>query len=123
MSIKKVFVISRTNDEDVQEVIAVVGSAEESDQFLEKYNKESVGYRAFAECFEVDRLPTIPEMRKWVVTGTVVGGVRVGEYMARNASEAIHQAERDAGISLCHACSKQCSDLEIESFHAELVAE
>lgn len=49
----------------------------------------------------------------------VVGGAYIGEYEAETWEEAVELSRGDAGISLCHQCSRQCSDLEVDHFWAE----
>ena len=58
-------------------------------------------------------------MPKWRVGGTVVGSTYIDEYEAPTWQEAVALATKDASVSLCHQCSREISDPEIESFWAE----
>lgn len=57
-------------------------------------------------------------MRTWTVTGSVVGSTWVGVFKAETGEGAIEQAWRTVGISLCHECSRDVSDLEVEQMTA-----
>ena len=57
-------------------------------------------------------------MKIWSVTGSVVAGTYIGEFEAETGEEAIKKASRQAGVSLCHQCSGEISDPEIESLTA-----
>lgn len=53
-------------------------------------------------------------MTRYVATGSVVGGTYIGEIEANTPEEAISKARRKCHVSLCHACAKGLSDLEVE---------
>lgn len=58
-------------------------------------------------------------MSVWRVGGSVVAGTYVGRFEALTAQEAIEKAKKQASVSVCHQCSEDISDPEIESFWAE----
>ncbi len=60
-------------------------------------------------------------MPKFIVTGTVVGSIHLGEYDAETAEEAVEKALDKAYVGFCHQCSHQCENAEVESAEAELV--
>lgn len=53
---------------------------------------------------------------KWDVTGVVVGSKFLGTFEAETEAEAVRMAlESDASsVSLCHQCSDECEDPEVE---------
>jgi hypothetical protein len=55
--------------------------------------------------------------KKWDVTGVVTGSKYLGTYEAETEQEAIEMALNSdrAGCSLCHQCTTECEDPEIES--------
>lgn len=57
--------------------------------------------------------------KRWRVSGVIVGSKYLGEVEASTKEEAEDKALRRAHVSLCHQCSKQCSDPDIEEAHAE----
>lgn len=57
--------------------------------------------------------------KRWDVYGTVTGGKFIGTYVAATAEEAKKMAEGDADVSLCHQCSGECENAEVEVTHAE----
>lgn len=59
------------------------------------------------------------KLKRWSVTGTVVGSTWVGIYEAETAEEAIELAQPDVSVSVCHQCARKISDPEVEDFHAE----
>jgi len=58
-------------------------------------------------------------MPTYLVSGAVAASTFVGKYEASCHEEAIELARKDAGISLCHECSRQVSDPEVEWLSAE----
>lgn len=58
-------------------------------------------------------------MPKFSVYGKVVGTKWIGEYDAPDAEAAIQMAEKDAHSSMCHQCSRECEDPEVEDLVAE----
>ena len=59
-------------------------------------------------------------MTKWAVFGKVVGSKYIGSYEAETAEEAIELAQKDAYVSLCHQCSGECEDPEVDEMVAEV---
>lgn len=55
-------------------------------------------------------------MKRWAVIGVVTGSKYLGTFEAETAEQAIEMAlEGDtASCSLCHHCSRECEDPEIE---------
>lgn len=55
-------------------------------------------------------------MKKWTVTGVVTGSKYLGTYEAETAEEAIEMAleSEAASCSVCHQCSSQVEDPQIE---------
>ena len=60
-------------------------------------------------------------MAKFNVTGVVIGGTFVGVVEAETAEAAIEKAWKKAHVSLCHHCSREISDPEVDELHAELI--
>ncbi|XUM19802.1 hypothetical protein ACRAVF_19240 [Bradyrhizobium oligotrophicum S58] len=61
-------------------------------------------------------------MAKFCVYGSIVGTKYLGVFEAATKEEAEEKALHDAeGPSLCHQCSDECEDPEIESVTAELI--
>ncbi len=60
-------------------------------------------------------------MKNFRVVGTMVGSKYLGEIEAETAQEALDRApaELDFGCNLCHHCSGQCEDGEIDHYGAE----
>jgi len=58
-------------------------------------------------------------VKVWTVTAAVFGGHHLGEFEAETGDEAIAMAVRGAGVSLCHECSRDISDPQLERFVAE----
>ena len=59
-------------------------------------------------------------MMKYSVNASVVGSKHLGVYEAENKEDAIRQAMDENGyVSLCHQCSSECEDAEIEDVSAE----
>jgi hypothetical protein len=60
---------------------------------------------------------------KWHLHAVVAGGKYLGEVEADTEQEAIDKGwELDsAGVDLCHQCSSECEDGEIQSIAAEPV--
>lgn len=58
---------------------------------------------------------------KYHVVGTVHGSKYLGEYEAESAEEAVEMAlaEKGGPISLCHHCSQECEDGNVESATAD----
>lgn len=57
-------------------------------------------------------------MKKWHLTGRVVGGKYLGEVEAKTRKEAIEKGWEIAGVHLCHVCSSQVEDAEIDEIEA-----
>lgn len=62
-------------------------------------------------------------MAVYNVYGKVVGTKYLGEYEADSEDEAIEKAlqEHVGSISLCHQCSSECEDAELDDATAELI--
>lgn len=60
---------------------------------------------------------------KFRVSGTVVGSKYLGVFEAKTKEEAEEKAlsSPEASVSLCHQCSSECEDPEIQEAHAELM--
>lgn len=58
-------------------------------------------------------------MPRYSVTGAVHASTYIGEYDANTPYEAIDRAYRDAGVRLCHECSRDVSDPEVCELTAE----
>lgn len=61
------------------------------------------------------------EVKRWSVVGVVKGSKYLGEFEAATAEEAVQMAlESDAAwVSLCHQCSGECEDPEIDKAIAD----
>jgi len=59
------------------------------------------------------------------VSARVVGSKFIGEFEANSKEEAEEMASEsdEAYISLCHQCSSECEDIEIEEFFIEEIEE
>lgn len=60
------------------------------------------------------------KLKRWNVYGTVTGGKFIGAFEAATAEEAMDKAADSADVSLCHQCSGECENAEIEVTHAEV---
>ena len=60
-------------------------------------------------------------MPKFKVYGKVVGTKYIGKYEAETAAKAAEMAWKDAHSSMCHQCSDECEDPEIEELTVEPV--
>lgn len=49
----------------------------------------------------------------------VTGGKYLGEFEADTAEQAVELAWHEAHVSLCHHCSREISDPEVDSITAE----
>lgn len=58
-------------------------------------------------------------MARFNAGGGVVASTYIGEVEAETAEEAIKKAWQEAGISVCHECSRHLSDPEIDSIWVE----
>lgn len=58
-------------------------------------------------------------MKTWSVSGAVVASTYIGEFEAETWEEAIKLAGRKADVTLCHHCSDNIIDPEIEWLWAE----
>lgn len=59
-------------------------------------------------------------MKKYNVYAMVRGRKFLGTFEASNEEEAIEKAIEENGfISLCHQCSSECEDAELENIEAE----
>jgi len=57
--------------------------------------------------------------KKWHAYAHVEGGQYVGEFMAETKEETEEMAAHKAGVSLCHQCARQVSDIEVTSITVE----
>ena len=64
-------------------------------------------------------------MKKYRVTGAVVGSKYLGEFEAESKDAAVKMAMRSpaADVRLCHVCSSECEDPQIDEYIAEEVEE
>lgn len=63
-------------------------------------------------------------MPRYYVTASVRGSKYLGEYEAANEKEACRMAwERDGYVSLCHQCSSECEDPEVDDVVATEIKE
>lgn len=53
-------------------------------------------------------------MAKWNVTASIAGSKYLGTYEAKTGKEAIEMAAENASASLCHACSREVEDAEVQ---------
>ena len=60
-------------------------------------------------------------MAKYDISARVVGSKYIGEFEADTKEEAIELAWKKAWVSLCHQCSSECEDAEIEDLYADEV--
>jgi hypothetical protein len=61
-------------------------------------------------------------MAKYSVNAAVVGSKHLGVYEAKNEDEAIEKAMKENGsVGMCHQCSSECEDPEINDVTAELI--
>lgn len=56
---------------------------------------------------------------RWRASGVVVGTKYLGEVDALTEDEAKAKALRRAHVSLCHQCSRECEDPEIDEVNVE----
>lgn len=63
------------------------------------------------------------KLKRYMVTASVVGSKFIGYFEAESADAAIEQAGKSGrcGVSLCHECSSEISDPEIDELFAEEV--
>lgn len=60
--------------------------------------------------------------KRWYsVSGRVVGSKYLGRFLASSADEAVDMALQsdEAWVSLCHQCSCECEDPQMEDAYAE----
>lgn len=64
-------------------------------------------------------------MPKYAVIGTVVGAKYLGDFEADTPEEAVEKAVEAAGgpVSLCHACSSECEDGEVQDGVADEIGD
>ena len=64
-------------------------------------------------------------MKKYRVCGVVIGGKYLGVFEANSPEEAVDAAmcSEAAYVSLCHQCSPDCENAEIQSVDAEEISE
>lgn len=64
-------------------------------------------------------------MKKFRVWGKVVGSKYLGEFEAATKKKAEEMAleSEEASVRLCHQCSGECEDAEIDDVSAEVVKE
>jgi hypothetical protein len=60
-------------------------------------------------------------MAKYRVCGVVAGSKYLGEVEAATEEEAKEKGLKRAYVSLCHQCSGECSDPEIQEVNVELI--
>ncbi len=62
-------------------------------------------------------------MPRYRVCGVVTGSKYLGEFEADSEAEAIEIAlnSEESHVSLCHQCSSECEDPEIQEAFAELI--
>lgn len=58
---------------------------------------------------------------KWHLSGTVIGRKYLGEVEADTMEEAIEKGWKLCHVSLCHQCSDECEDAEIDEVFAEAI--
>jgi hypothetical protein len=59
-------------------------------------------------------------MAKWSVYGRVIGSKYLGTYEADSKEEAEDKAmEAKGSVSLCHHCSSECEDPEVDNVIAK----
>ncbi len=58
-------------------------------------------------------------MPKFRCYGRVVGSTYLGEVEAATEEEAMEKALNDAWVSLCHQCSREIEDPEVDSVTVE----
>lgn len=58
-------------------------------------------------------------MAKYSVYGRVVATKFIGEFEADSEEEAIKMAEDEAYVSVCHQCSSEVDDPEVDELFAE----
>lgn len=58
-------------------------------------------------------------MAKYSVYGKVVATKFIGEFEAESKEEAIKMAEDEAYVSICHQCSSEVEDPEVDELFAE----
>ena len=61
------------------------------------------------------------KMAKWNITGAVRGSKYLGIFEAETKEQAIEMAlnSDECHVSLCHQCSSECEDPEIDEVFAE----
>lgn len=66
-----------------------------------------------------------PRLRRFRVYGRVVGGKYLGEFEAVDENAAIEAAlASEAGqVYLCHQCSNECEDAQVDEAYADEVKE
>ncbi|MEJ6529603.1 hypothetical protein [Exiguobacterium sp. USCH10] len=60
-------------------------------------------------------------MPKYMIHATVVASKYIGEYEAETEERAIEMAWKDAHVSICHQCSGEVDEPQIDELHAEKV--
>ena len=58
-------------------------------------------------------------MAKYSVYGKVVATKFIGEFEADSEEKAIKMAEEEAYVSICHQCSSEVEDPEVDELFAE----
>jgi len=58
-------------------------------------------------------------MKTYICSATVIGGKFIGEFRANSADEALKKAWKKACVSLCHQCSGEVENAEIDEIHIE----
>lgn len=61
------------------------------------------------------------QLPKYSISASVVASKHIGEYEAETEEQAIEMAWKDASVSVCHYCSRQIDEPEIEELHAEKI--
>ncbi len=60
-------------------------------------------------------------MPKFSVNATVIGSKHIGVFEADTAEKAIEIAQEQAWVSVCHQCSHEINDPQLERFTADPV--
>ena len=58
-------------------------------------------------------------MKKWNAYGRVVGSKYLGIIEAETEKEALDKAAKQCSVCLCHQCSDECEDPEIDQITVE----
>lgn len=61
------------------------------------------------------------KLRRWSLSGRVVASTYIGEVEAETEEQAVAMGFRKAHVSVCHQCSDDIQDPEVDEIYAELV--